>query len=131
MSRANSHQKRSQDAEGSETNERQPRLAIRTSDRSVHEQSYNLEKRIDVRPRLASIYSWIVYHHILSILGFLAAHGVTIGTVFKPRRQNDPEETKTLLNLSRESLRLAGAALITTLITGIALGFMGNWWSQL
>ncbi len=80
---------------------------------------------------MASIYSWIVYLHILSILAFLAAHGVTIGTVFKLRRQNNPEETKTLLNLSRGSLVLAGAALFSTLITGIALGFLGNWWNQL
>jgi hypothetical protein len=80
---------------------------------------------------LPSLYGWIVYMHILSILAFLAAHGVSIGTVFKLRRQNDPGETKTLLNLSRESLRLAGAALMTTLITGIALGFLGSWWNQL
>ena len=80
---------------------------------------------------MVSFYGWIVYIHILSILAFLAAHGITIGTVFKLRRQNNQEETKLLLNLSRGSLALAGAALFSTLITGIALGFMGSWWSQL
>ncbi len=79
---------------------------------------------------MASIYSWILYLHLLSILTFLAAHGITIGTVFKLRRENNPEENKTLLNLSRESLRLASVALITILITGITLGFLGGWWSQ-
>jgi predicted integral membrane protein DUF2269 len=80
---------------------------------------------------LASIYSWIVYLHVLSILAFLAGHGVTIGTIFKLRRQNNPEETKILLNLSRGSLQLSGAALMITLVTGITLGFLGNWWNQL
>ncbi len=80
---------------------------------------------------MASIYSWIVYIHILSILAFLAAHGITIGTVFKLRRQNNQEETKILLNLSRGSLRLSGGALFTTLITGVVLGFLGGWWNQL
>ncbi len=80
---------------------------------------------------MALIYSWILYLHILSILTFLAAHGVTIGTVFKLRRRNDQEETKILLNLSRGSLALAGAALFSTLITDIALGFMGGWWNQI
>lgn len=80
---------------------------------------------------MVSVYGWIVYIHILSILAFLAAHGITIGTVFKLRRQNGQEETKILLNLSRGSLRLSGAALVTTLVTGVALGFMGGWWNQL
>lgn len=69
--------------------------------------------------------------HLLSILAFLAAHGITIGTVFKLRRENNREEIKVLLNLSRGSLVLAGAALFSTVITGVMLGFLGVWWSQL
>ncbi len=80
---------------------------------------------------MASIYQWILYLHILSILAFLATHGITIGTVFKLRRQNHPDDAKILLNLSRESLRLASVALIAILITGITLGFLGGWWSRL
>ncbi len=80
---------------------------------------------------MPSVYTWILYTHILSILGFLAAHGIAIGVIFKLRRENQPEEMRTLLNLSRSSVGVLHGSLFAVLITGVALGFMGNWWGQL
>lgn len=80
---------------------------------------------------MSLIYTWVLYLHILSILGFLAAHGIAIGVIYKLRRANQPEEMRTLLSLSRSSVGALHGAVFVVLITGVALGFLGNLWSQL
>lgn len=79
---------------------------------------------------MSSVYQWTLYLHILSIIGFLAAHGIAIGVVLKLRKASTAEESRALLNLSRSSVGILHGALFAVLITGVTLGFLGGWWSQ-
>ncbi len=78
-----------------------------------------------------SVYQLALYLHIASILGFLTAHGIAIGVIFKLRRESQLDQMRALLNLSRSSVGALHLTLFAVLITGVTLGFMGNWWSKL
>lgn len=82
---------------------------------------------------MAALYTWILYLHILSIASFFAAHGISIGSafLFRLRRVSNQGEYKTILDLSRRAVDFSDGALLSILVTGVALGFLGNWWGQL
>ncbi len=76
-------------------------------------------------------YVWLVYVHIFSVFLFLLTHGVSIGIVLRLRKERDPKKTGSLLELSRNSVGYIHGSLFLVLATGIALGFLGNWWGHL
>src|SRR5436309_11458175 len=78
----------------------------------------------------ASVYRWWVFVHLIGVFGFLAAHGVSMGVLFRLRRERGPAKVNELLQLSASSTRAFYPALGILLLGGIVAGFLGHWWSQ-
>src|SRR5215831_19380925 len=76
------------------------------------------------------MYQWLVFAHVLGIFGFLLAHGTAAAVAFALRRQCEVERVRVLLDLSRGVSMVANVSLLLLLASGIAAGFMGNWWGQ-
>src|SRR5262245_52242197 len=76
------------------------------------------------------MYRWLVFVHVLAIFTFLTAHGASASVVFKLRGERELQRICVLLELSRKAGGVANAALLILLAAGIALGFLGGWWSH-
>jgi hypothetical protein len=73
---------------------------------------------------------WLVFAHILGAFTFVLAHGVSIFVALTVRRERDPARITALLDLSKSAVTIAAIAVAFLLITGIAAGFVGNYWGQ-
>jgi hypothetical protein len=76
------------------------------------------------------MYRWILFLHILSAFIFMIAHGASANITFKLRQQTSREGIAALLDLSSAHIPPMYVALLTMLLTGIVLGFLGRWWRQ-
>jgi predicted PurR-regulated permease PerM len=74
------------------------------------------------------MYRWIIFLHVVSAFIFFMAHGVSIGVALWLRREHQLERLRMLLELSDASRRFVRGSLIVLLLSGIAGGFMLNWW---
>jgi hypothetical protein len=85
---------------------------------------------------LAPYHGWIVFIHVVGVLLFVLAHGVSVAVLLKMRTERDPVALRSLLDLSRSSLNLAGVGLLLWFVGGIVAGFSslsdgwtsGRWW---
>jgi MFS family permease len=75
------------------------------------------------------MYRWIVFLHIVGLVGFLLSHGASVSMAFALRRERKLERIHALLDLSGSSFGAMSGSLLLLLISGIIAGFMGNWWS--
>jgi hypothetical protein len=75
-------------------------------------------------------YPWVVLAHVIGAFGFVFAHGVSAFVAFRLRAARTAEQVATLMELSGSSLMLAYASLLVILVSGIAIGFMGDWWGR-
>lgn len=73
---------------------------------------------------------WLVFAHILGAFVFVLAHGVSVFVTLRVRGEREPARIAALLDLSRSSLYIAFAALVFLLLTGIAAGFVGDYWGR-
>lgn len=73
---------------------------------------------------------WLVFAHILGAFTFVLAHGVSIFVALRVRGERDPSRITALLDLSKSAVMIAAFAVIFLLVTGVASGFVGNWWGQ-
>ncbi len=76
------------------------------------------------------MYSALIFTHVLSVLGFLMAHGASAAVMFRLRVEREPSRLCALLDLSQA---VGGAMALTALVlfvSGLALGFIGAWWSS-
>jgi hypothetical protein len=76
------------------------------------------------------MYPWLVFLHVISLFGFLMAHGVSAGVYFALRRERNIDHLRLLLQLSSGSARVMLLSLLVLMVTGIIAGFMGQWWSR-
>lgn len=76
------------------------------------------------------MYLWIVFLHVLAAFAYLMAHGAAANVAFKLRGETSRERIAALLDLSSMAFNLMYLALLVILVAGIALGFMGDWWSS-
>lgn len=80
------------------------------------------------------MYSWLIFAHVLGVFGFLLAHGASAAVAFKLRRERhrgcNPERIRPLLELSQGSTVVMSSSLVIVLGTGVAAGFLGDWWGQ-
>ncbi|HEX2350727.1 MAG TPA: hypothetical protein VHI51_20000 [Ktedonobacterales bacterium] len=76
------------------------------------------------------MYQWLVFLHVLGVLGFLTAHGASAAITFKLRGERELSRVGALLELSRGSNMVANICLLIFLLAGIIAGFMGAWWGQ-
>jgi len=74
---------------------------------------------------------WLVFSHILGAFTFVLAHGVSIFVAVRVRSERDPSRITALLDLSRSAVVIAAIAVVFLLVTGIAAGFVGDYWGQL
>jgi hypothetical protein len=73
---------------------------------------------------------WIVFAHVLGAFTFVMAHGVSMFVALRVRSERDPARVTTLLDLSKSAVAIAALAVLFLLITGVAAGFIGDWWGQ-
>jgi hypothetical protein len=76
------------------------------------------------------MYDWLIFLHVLGVLGFLTAHGAAVAISFRVRGERDAERIRALLDLSRGMTAAGSVFLLVFLASGIAAGFMGNWWGH-
>jgi uncharacterized membrane protein len=76
------------------------------------------------------MYSVVVFAHVLSVFGFLLAHGASTAIAFKVQGERKAERIHALLDLSRTATSVSSGSLALLLIAGIIAGLMGHWWGH-
>jgi uncharacterized membrane protein YbhN (UPF0104 family) len=71
----------------------------------------------------------LLFVHVLSAFLYLLAHGASVAVAYRVRRQASAERVRALLDLSRSTVGIANVMLMATILFGVALGFLGHWWS--
>lgn len=74
------------------------------------------------------MYRWLVFIHIIGVLGFLFTHGVTAAMALRLRHERNPDRIRVLLQVSSSSLGLFYLSVALLLLGGVWAGFRGNWW---
>lgn len=74
------------------------------------------------------LYKIIVFLHVISVLGFLLAHGATVSVTFALKRERDVQKIRTLLDLSTASYPIMLWTLLSTVVFGVIAGIQLNWW---
>ena len=75
-------------------------------------------------------YGWLVFIHIVGVLGFVFTHGVSAAMALRLRHERDPDRIRVLLQISSSSLGVFYVSIALLLGGGIWAGFVGDWWSQ-
>lgn len=65
------------------------------------------------------MYQWLVFLHLMGVVLFLLAHGVSMFCAFRVRRESDPERAKLLLELSARGSATSYLGLILLGIGGL------------
>jgi len=73
-----------------------------------------------------SIYSWLVFAHLLGVFGFLMSHGVATFVTFRVRAEKDVTALRALLALSGQSGIAMNVSLLVLLAGGISAAIVGN-----
>lgn len=81
-------------------------------------------------PDIAGLHGPVVLFHVLGVLLFVLAHGVSVAVLLRMRTERDPQALRTLLDLSRRSLGVATIGFLLWFVTGVIAGFSGNWWTS-
>jgi hypothetical protein len=79
---------------------------------------------------ISQFHGAIVFVHVAGVLLFALAHGVSVAVLLRMRSERDPIALRTLLDLSRRSLNVAGIGFLIWFLGGILAGFSGNWWTS-
>jgi hypothetical protein len=77
------------------------------------------------------MYEAIVLIHVVAILVFAGAHLVSGVAIFQARSEGDRGRLTAVLGRSRQALMVAFIALLVSLIAGVVLAFLGEWWGRL
>ncbi len=75
-------------------------------------------------------YQFWVFLHIVGVVGFLLAHGVSAGVSLRLRKERDLARVQALLELSSASMAAFYPSLLLLLVGGITAGFVGHWWGS-
>lgn len=81
-------------------------------------------------PDLAQFHGLIVVVHVLGVLLFALAHGVSAAVLLRIRTERDAGALRTLLDLSRRSVNAMSVGFLLWFLSGILAGFSGNWWTS-
>jgi cytochrome bd-type quinol oxidase subunit 2 len=74
-------------------------------------------------------YNWWVFLHLIGVLGFLGAHGVSMVVLYRVRKERDRAKLEQLVSFSGTTTRPMYIALGVLLIGGVAAGIVGKWFS--
>lgn len=75
-------------------------------------------------------HGWLVFLHVLFVLGFVFFHGVSAMVIWSLRKERDPDRVRYLLRLSQLGLIPANAFLLGFLVTGIWAGIDAGLWTN-
>jgi len=78
---------------------------------------------------LANLYLWLKFFHLVGLAVFLLAHGMAAGGSLALRGPFSAD-SRGLLRLSQRSAIIANPGLVVVIVTGVWMGFAGNWWGQ-
>lgn len=73
-------------------------------------------------------YRWIVFIHIVGVLGFVMFHGVSVMVALRLRKERDRTRIAELMQFSGSSVAGMYASLLVLLIGGVWAGFKLDWW---
>lgn len=76
------------------------------------------------------MYNIIIFLHVVGVFAFLLAHGASNAVAFALLKEQNMERVRALLMLSPSTFGMMYGGLLLILVTGIAGGFMLNWWGQ-
>lgn len=76
------------------------------------------------------MYSFVVFIHVLSVIIFLLAHGVSITVFFLIRRQPSVERTRILMEVRKAAVPVMMIAFLVLILSGIGAASIGQWWSR-
>jgi len=76
------------------------------------------------------VYDWLVLIHIVGVLGFVFAHGVSAAMALRLRHERNPDRIRVMLQISSSSLGVFYVSTALLLIGGVWAGFSGSWWGQ-
>jgi Predicted integral membrane protein (DUF2269) len=76
------------------------------------------------------MYRWLVYVHIVGVLGFVFTHGVSAAMALRLRHERNPDRIRVLLQISSSSLGVFYVSVLLLLTGGIWAGFQGRWWDE-
>jgi hypothetical protein len=75
------------------------------------------------------LYQTVVFLHVIAIIGYLLAHGVSAAVSFALRKERDIARIRTLLDLSAASYPAMLWTLLAILVFGLAAAFLKIvWW---
>lgn len=73
-------------------------------------------------------YRWLVFIHIVGVLGFVMSHGVSMMVALRLRTERDRTRIAELLQFSGTSVMASYVSLGILLIGGVWAGFRLDWW---
>jgi predicted integral membrane protein DUF2269 len=77
-------------------------------------------------------YPWVVFVHAATVLLFFIAHGTSMSVAFAVKREQNLDRLRAELDLSAMAMGPAAIVLVIVgLLSGIAAGFLGDWWGHL
>lgn len=76
------------------------------------------------------MYDWWVFIHIVGVIGFVLAHGVSTWVALRIRSERSPERLRALLDASASTTVAFYAATALLLLGGIAAGVDGHLFDQ-
>jgi plastocyanin len=76
------------------------------------------------------MYQWWVLLHLTGVFVFLISHGVSVGVLFRLRKERNPSKVATLLELSGTSVKGFYVGLVVLVIGGFAAVASGHLWGQ-
>ncbi len=76
------------------------------------------------------LYKPLLFIHIFFGFLYMLSHGASATVAYRLRHESGLERVRALLDLSRSSFTLMYLALLAMLLGGIALGFLGHFWSS-
>ncbi len=79
---------------------------------------------------MTSLYLWLKFTHLLGLGLFLFGHGISGGASFALQSRPAAGISRSLLQLSMWSYRIAYPGLLLLVATGIWLGFLGGLWGR-
>lgn len=81
-------------------------------------------------PDLSQFHGTIVVVHVLGVLLFALAHGVSAAVLLRIRSERNPGALRRLLDLSRRSVKVMSIGYLLWFLSGVLAGFTGNWWTS-
>ena len=72
------------------------------------------------------MYSWLVFVHLVGLVVFSIAHGVSVFAAFRARRERDPNVVATLLDVSKNAVVGLYIGLLLLGIGGLGAAWQGG-----